>query len=130
MTIRMRHPTLKRGWVTSYYEGRIKIIDGEIEVKNPKSVYILSRSGWKVVMEDEPISLPTTVESFSISATPPPETPQFATTAAIESIEVPSLSWKRTELNEYARKLRISRPERFRRKRDLLDAILEKLKIR
>jgi len=130
MAIRMRHPTLKRGWVTSYYEGRIKIIDGEIEVKNPKSVYILARSGWKVVIGDDSVSLPTIIENFSISATPPPETPEFATTATIESIEVPSLSWKRAELNEYAKKLRIPRPERFRTKKDLLDVILNKLKIK
>jgi len=70
MAIRMRHPTLRRGWVTTYYEGRIKIIDGEIEIQNPKSVYILSRSGWQIVGEEHLSS--TTLDTLTVSAIPPP----------------------------------------------------------
>jgi len=126
MAIRMRHPTSKQGWVTTYYEGRIKIIDGEIEIQNPKSIYILSRKGWQVI-EEKQLSSPGMPGTLIASAVPPPKVPEPASTAMIEAIEIPTIAWRRAELNEYARKLRIRRPERYRAKSDLLNKILEKL---
>jgi len=91
MAIRMRHPTSKRGWVTTYYEGRIKIIDGEIKIRNPKSIYILSRKGWQVI-EEEHLSSPVMPGTLIASAVPPPKAPEPASTAMIEAIEIPTIA--------------------------------------